>query len=204
MSENKICLPEKFPIGCIVMASGQGNRFGSNKLLAPFKGKPLIENILTSIIKSNLAKITVVTRHQEIADLCSSKNISCVLHNLPNQNDTVFLGLKEIYDSQLAGYLFCVSDQPLLSSTTITALCRQFLAQPQYIHRTSCGGKAGNPIIFPKKYAAELMQLPQDKGGSYLAKKYPEQVRYLPVQDKYELFDIDTEDDLQHLELLTF
>lgn len=204
MSENKIGQPEVLPIGCIIMASGEGSRFGGNKLLAPFKGQLLIENILNTVSKCGFAALTVVTRHQEIAEICQRKKLPCLLHDLPGQNDTVYLGLKALYTTQLSGYLFCVGDQPLLTEKTITALCRQFLNQPQFIHRPCHAGTAGNPIIFPKKYAAELMQLPQNKGGAYVAKKYPEQVRYLPVQDKYELFDIDTEDDLQHLELLTF
>ena len=33
----------------------------------------------------------------------------------------------------------------------------------------------------------------------YLTKKYPEQVRYIPVQDSLELYDIDTKEDLEKL-----
>ena len=32
-----------------------------------------------------------------------------------------------------------------------------------------------------------------------LTKKYPEQVRYIPVQDSLELYDIDTKEDLEKL-----
>ena len=34
---------------------------------------------------------------------------------------------------------------------------------------------------------------------NYLTKKYPEQVRYIPVQDSLELYDIDTKEDLEKL-----
>ena len=30
------------PVGCVIMASGLSRRFGSNKLLAPFDGQPLL------------------------------------------------------------------------------------------------------------------------------------------------------------------
>lgn len=30
------------PIGCVIMASGLARRFGSNKLLADFGGRPLL------------------------------------------------------------------------------------------------------------------------------------------------------------------
>lgn len=36
------------PIGCVIMASGLGKRFGSNKLMADFNGKPMIYRILSA------------------------------------------------------------------------------------------------------------------------------------------------------------
>lgn len=190
------------PIGCIIMASGAGKRFGSNKLLAPFRGKYLIENILDTVSQLHFSKTAVITRSQEVQSICAKRQLSCLLHTYPGQNDTARLGIKEVYESDTLGYLFCVGDQPLLSQQTLQKLCTAFLQEPQYIYRTIHNNKPGNPVIFPQKYAAELMQLPQDKGGSYLTKKYPEQVRFIPVQDAYELYDIDTAEDLQHLEIL--
>ena len=40
------------------------------------------------------------------------------------------------------------------------------------------------------------MNLPQGKGGGFIAKKHPAQVVLVPAQDEYELYDIDTPDDL--------
>lgn len=192
------------PIGCIVMASGEGRRFGGNKLLAPFKGGYLLEAVLSAVSQINFAAASVITRSREIDTLCRQKNINCTLHSYPGQDDTVRLGMKSIYSPQLLGYLFCVGDQPLLSAATLNSLCRAFLQDPEHIYRPAANGKPGNPVIFPKKYASELMQLPQDKGGSYLTKKYSGQVRLIPVRNAYELYDIDTAEDLQHLEMLTF
>lgn len=190
------------PIGCIIMASGEGRRFGGNKLLQNFQNKPLIEHLLSKVTQINFAKTIAVTRYAEIAAICKTYNIEALCHQLPGQNDTVRLGLENTYDRNLKGYIFCVADQPLLSAATLQDLCAAFLENPDYIYRTSYNNKHGNPVIFPSKYAAELMQLPQNKGGSYLLKKYPEQVRLVPVRDKYELLDIDTAEDLQHLEYL--
>ena len=47
-----------------------------------------------------------------------------------------------------------------------------------------------------------MQQLPQDKGGSVLTKKYPELVVKIPVQDINELLDIDTQQDKLTLERL--
>ena len=100
------------------------------------------------------------------------------------------------------GLLFAVADQPLLQQASLIRLAESFLAQPQKIHRLYYKETPGNPIIFPARFADELQQLPQDKGGSVLTKKYPELVVKVPVQDINELLDIDTQQDKTKLERL--
>ena len=36
-------------LGCVIMASGEGKRFGSNKMLADIFGKPLIARTIVSV-----------------------------------------------------------------------------------------------------------------------------------------------------------
>ena len=163
-----------FPMGCIIMASGHSARFGSNKLLQDFHGQPLIQYVL-SATQDIFAQRVVVTRYEKIARLCLEQHIPYLLHDKPYLNDTVRLGMAYCESPELLGYAFCTSDQPFL----------------RY------GESPGNPMLFPADLAEELRSLPQDKGGGILAKKYPERVRLVQVQDKYELFDIDTVRDLR-------
>lgn len=203
-----------YPIACVVLASGLGQRFGANKLLASFNGQPLVQHILT-ITNELFRQRVVVTRHAEIQQLCNEQRISCVLHHEPYLSDTVRLGVEYILQAQqhiptaninektsaqeICGLLFATGDQPLLTQASITKLCDSFLAAPKKIHRLAAGSTPGNPVIFPIALAQELQQLPQDKGGGALIKKYPELVMQVPVQDKYELYDVDTKADLLNI-----
>lgn len=67
------------------------------------------------------------------------------------------------------------------------------------ICRLAFNENAGAPVIFPACYYNELLTLPQGKGGGFIAKKHPAQVVLVPAQDEYELYDIDTPDDLIRL-----
>lgn len=67
------------------------------------------------------------------------------------------------------------------------------------ICRLAFNENAGAPVIFPACYYNGLLTLPQGKGGGFIAKKHPAQVVLVPAQDEYELFDIDTPDDLIRL-----
>ena len=163
----------------------------------------MLQHIL-DISQELFAKRIVVTRHKEVAEICAQQQIPCLLHDMPYLSDTVRLGTAYIQQQlpQAAGLLFAVADQPLLQQASLIRLAESFLAQPQKIHRLYYKETPGNPIIFPAKFADELQQLPQDKGGSVLTKKYPELVVKVPVQDINELLDIDTQQDKTKLERL--
>lgn len=121
------------------------------------------------------------------------------------------------------GILFLPSDQPLITKTSLQLLCLLFIyynsshfacnnadkssnANNNYsnnnkkkICRLAFNENAGAPVIFPACYYNELLTLPQGKGGGFIAKKHPAQVVLVPAQDEYELYDIDTPDDLIRL-----
>lgn len=188
---------ERFPeFGCVIMASGLGRRFGGNKLMAPFLGAPLISRILSAT--EAFQNRVVVTRHEAVARLCREQGISVVLHSLPYRSDTVRLGLEAL--PELEGVLFCPGDQPLISADTLAALAERSRQTPDAILRPCYEGEPGAPILFPKWAFPELKDLPQGKGGGFLAKKYPEKVHMLPVQHSWELMDADTPEVLQELE----
>ena len=81
-------------IACIIMASGLGKRFGSNKLMASFHGAPLIHSVLdvTGSVPLFVDRL-VVTRSREVHDYCQSLGIPVLIHTLPNRNEALCLGL---------------------------------------------------------------------------------------------------------------
>ena len=183
-------------MGCVIMASGLGKRFGGNKLMAEFGGQPMIARILAATDDSFDRRV-VVTRHEAVAVYCRARNVEVVRHNLPNRNDTVRLGLEAV--GEVDGCLFCPGDQPLLKKETIEALNNGWKRKSDCIWRPSFEDQPGAPILFPKWAFSELLTLPEGKGGGFLARKYPERVRLHPVRDPYELMDVDTQETLREL-----
>lgn len=189
-------------VGCVIMASGLGSRFGGNKLLADFCGKPMLSYILDATAGFSCLRRLTVTRHLPAANLCREKGVDVLCHELPHRNDTIRLGLESLSaHSSLSGCMFCPSDQPLLSSESIAALLKTFFQNPDRICRLGYEGRAGSPVLFGRRFFPELLALPQGAGGSYLTKKYPAQVMLVPVRDPLELYDVDTQEDLKKLSL---
>ena len=196
---NRELYAQYFPgktVGCVIMASGLGKRFGGNKLMADFGGQPMIARILAAT-EGIFDRRVVVTRHEDVALLCREQGIEVVLHDLPNRNDTVCLGLEAVGD--VDGCMFCPGDQPLLRKETVAALVSDWKKEPDFICRTVFENQPGAPILFPKWAFLELLTLPEGKGGGILTQKYPERVRLHPVRDRYELIDVDTRENLMKL-----
>ncbi len=183
-------------IGCVIMASGLGKRFGGNKLMADFHGRPLICRILDATEGIFLQRV-VVTRHEDLAQLCKDRGIPTRLHALPHRSDTVRLGLEAL--EGIDRCMFAASDQPLLRQETIAALALASANVPDAIWRTAWGSVPGSPVVFPEWTFEELLKLPKGQGGGALIKKYPGRLHTVNVRDKYELKDMDTPADLAEL-----
>lgn len=194
---NRRIFREYFPqIGCVIMASGLGKRFGGNKLMADFAGEPLICRILQAT-EGSFARRVVLTRHDDVAAMCRKRGIEVILHDLPLRSDAIRLGIESMQDTDAC--MFCPGDQPLLRRDTVAALVHSRNQESDAIWRLQCGDKPGSPVLFPAWAYDELMNLPEGSGGSHVLRRHSEQVRCLEIEDAYELMDADTPDELAML-----
>lgn len=178
------------------MASGMGTRFGGNKLMAELDGVPLIQHVIRAT-DGLFARRVVVTRHAEVAEACHALGVEVILHNGSHRNDTVRLGMKGM--DGCSTVTFVQADQPLISATSIVSLLSSAEEDSESIWRVSFEGTPGAPVLFPAWAFDELRALPLGKGGGYVAKAHKERVRTVEVASKWELFDVDTVEELQVL-----
>lgn len=183
-------------VACVIMASGLGKRFGSNKLLAEFQGKSLIRRVLDLTEDLFEARI-VVTRSTEVEQICRDREIPVIFHELPDRSDTVRLGVEQITDMDAC--IFCPCDQPLLQRESIKKMLETYEQGEKSIVRLGYEEKVGAPVLFDRRYFEQLRHLPQHNGGSYVMKQVPQEVQVSQAATEWELFDIDTEENLQQL-----
>ncbi len=188
-------------IGIVLKASGKSKRFGSNKLLADFHGKPLIRCALDTIaaLKDDafLVSAVAVTRSVHVQKLCLAQGVPCIFHDLPHLNDTIRIGLNHLIFADAC--IFLQGDQPLLTAHSIKALILAFIKDQRFIYRLSYEGRLGSPVLFPASLFPELLNLPEDCGGNVVIRRHPEMVRLVPCADASELIDADTPETLEKL-----
>lgn len=182
--------------GCVIMASGLGKRFGENKLMAEFMGKPMICRILEATEGLFIRRV-VVTRHRSVMELCEEQGIDVLFHDFPQRSDTIRLGLETMLDLDCC--VFCPGDQPMLKKNTVASLLLCSTNHRDTIWRTCCNNIPGSPVLFPRWAFSELLSLPEGKGGSYVVKRYPDKTDMLHISDPRELADVDTKDMLELL-----
>ena len=185
-------------MGCVIMASGLGRRFGGSKLLAEFCARPLLHYTLQAT-SGLFADRVMVTRSAEAALFAHTCAVRTVLHPLPGRSDAVRLGVQALKPG-LAGAVFCPADQPCLSPETLLALAAAAQSVPECLWRTAFGGQVGAPAAFSRTFFAELCCLPAGQGGGAVLKAHPQLVRCVQAQRAEELLDIDTKEDLETLQ----
>lgn len=178
-------------IGCVVMASGVGQRFGgSNKLLTSLAGQPLVLCSAQSVPQS-LFDMVVSTRWAEVARLCELHAIPSVLHSNITRSGSLQAGLMWGASRGWEGCLFLPGDQPLVQKESFQKLAQGFHQNPLAIHRLAWNDNPGSPILFPARLFHQLGLLERSQGGRKAIGKQ-EQMLCHQAHYAYELWDVDT------------
>ncbi len=184
--------------GCVIMAAGRAVRFGSNKLLHPLAGRPLLSHVLGQLPRERFHRITVVASTPEVARLCRQEGIPCLLYEGGAQSDTIRLGIGAMEDTD--GCMFVMGDQPLCSKESMERLADAFLQQPQAVVRLSFQGHPCSPVIFPRRFYPNLASLSGEQGGIAAVRKLNPTIFLVEAASEAELWDSDTPEDLSRIE----
>lgn len=183
-------------LGAVLMASGLGRRFGSNKLLREVEGRPMICRAFEAVPARLFHRAAVVSACPEILALAEEQGYLPIYNPraAEGQSASVRLGLWELMG--LDGALFAVCDQPWLGRRSVERLIGRFSASPDRICALSWQGKRGNPVIFPNALFPELMALSGDRGGGAVLRANPHLLSLVEADSPQELRDVDTIADL--------
>lgn len=178
--------------GCIIMASGMSKRYGKNKLFEIFEGKTFFEHAI-DITDCFFEKRVVVTRDSSIEKLCDDMNIDVVLHDFPDRNDMIRLGMEKMDNMDYCMFVGC--DQPMLKKESIEKMILLSVFNKDKIFQMNYNDKVALPTMFASCYFNELKTLPKKKGGSYVILNNQSHLQYVQCTTHNELIDIDTRED---------
>ena len=183
-------------IAAIVLAAGTSSRFGpANKLLATYRGKPMICHAIKNIELAGFADIYIVSgfESKKIREILKGKRVTFV----PNPEfksgiaSSIRAGIKALPPDCRAA-LIALGDMPGVSPDTIKVL----MAAPSDIAIPVFAGKRGNPVLWRREAFDALLSVEGDSGGKQVISQYSGAVTEVPVDDRGILFDLDTSEAL--------
>ena len=184
-------------VSAILLAAGNGTRFGGNKLMEPIEGMPLYEHTVKKVLSVSFAQVIVVTQYLEISASLEGLPVKVVVNPNPTQGISSSIQCALRHCAPCDGLMFFVCDQPYLKQETIVGMLACFQQNANLIISAAYGNRRGNPVIFPYSYYKELMKLTGDCGGSALFSRHKEAVRLYSVTHPSELVDIDRKSDVK-------
>ena len=183
-------MPEEPKIAVILEAAGNSTRFGSNKLLHIMDdGRPMIASIFDAVRPLDVYKKILVTQYDDIAEMAAGFDV--VMNDRPDLgiSRSMQLGLAAAGDAD--AYMFCVCDQPGLSTSTIKKLIEAYKKGTAGIVSLAWQGKMCNPKIFSSRYKEELMCLSGDTGGRQILASHKDDILPVEAESEDEVKDID-------------
>lgn len=186
-------------LGVVLLAAGRSERFGSNKLLVNFGGRPLVCRALEAMRSVPAARFCVVTGSDEIAALACAYGFDVIRNDLPQlgQSHSVRLGVQAMMD--MDAVLLLVGDQPMLTGVSLFRLVQAFAESEKGIACLRDATHMGNPAIFEAKYYSDLLALSGDRGAKGILRSHEQDLLVVDCMHPCELSDADTPQALAHI-----
>ncbi|MBS7669453.1 nucleotidyltransferase family protein [Croceicoccus gelatinilyticus] len=178
-------------IACILLAAGEGRRFGGGKLLAPLDDRPL------GLHAADMLKAIPFGAHVAVAGphapdfAAAGFEVVTPEATVPALSASIAEGVGAIAGRGFAGVLIALADMPHVPAAHLHTLIAKFEGEPV---ATLVDGRPQPPALFGARHFVELCGLSGDRGAQALL-RHAQTVELSPA----EAFDVDTQADLENL-----
>jgi CTP:molybdopterin cytidylyltransferase MocA len=196
-------VPEFRGISAILLAAGSGSRFGGGKLLAPYRGRPLIEASLANLAEAPIEETVAVIGDdaQRLRAVCEPYGVRVVENPdwRQGQSTSVRAGLLAL-GPEVRAAVVLLADQPLVGPGAVGRLVAAF-EEGAEVAVATYGGRRRNPVLFSRAVWPLLeAELSGDEGARAVLRRHPDLVTEVPCDGVGDPADVDTAEDLRSLE----
>lgn len=148
-------------VGAVLLAAGAGRRFGGTKLLAPFRGRPLLSHGCEAIARARgtgllaAAWAVVAVDDEPTRSLVVGAGLAPIANDRPGDgiSHSIRLGLKAAEAEQVGAVLLLLGDQPLVEVETMARLIHAWrsgagpVIRPRYADQPAV---PGHPVLLDR------------------------------------------------------
>ncbi|MBV8914740.1 MAG: molybdopterin-binding/glycosyltransferase family 2 protein [Acetobacteraceae bacterium] len=188
-------------VAAVVLAAGRSSRMAPyNKLLVPDRtGKPMIARVVDNLLSSAARPVIVVLGHRE-AELREALGRRPVrLVTAPDYASGLSASLRagiEAVPADAAAAIVCLGDMPLVTGRMIDRLIETYDAdEGRTVVAPTAKGHLGNPVLWDRRFFADITSLTGDSGARKLLDRHSEQLATVELGDAV-IRDFDTVESL--------
>ena len=186
-------------ISALVLAAGEGTRFGGTKQLEILRGKPLVQYAVDAASAAGVGEIVVVLGHDalRVRDALALPEQSRFVVNeryAQGQSTSLAAGLRAL-DAESEAAIVLLADQPGIAERHVRALVTAFEADAPEVLRIRFLDGPG-PAILARSVWDEAMRLTGDVGARAILESEPERARWLDIEEDAPS-DVDRRADLE-------
>jgi molybdenum cofactor cytidylyltransferase len=191
-------------VAAIVLAAGRSTRMGAaNKLLAELGGTAVVRRVAEAALASQARPVLVVTGHQAEAVRSALAGLDVAFVANPDFAQGLSTSLKaglRALPGETDGALILLGDMPRIAAADLDRLIAAFADEGgEAIIAPLHDGKRGNPVVWPRAYFAEMLELEGDTGAGRLLAAHADRVRGIDLGTDAILADVDTPEALAEL-----
>jgi molybdenum cofactor cytidylyltransferase len=192
-------------VAAVVLAAGKSTRMAPyNKLLAADRaGKAMISRVVDNVLSSRARPVIVVTGHRgaDIRAALTGRPVTFVeaADYALGLSASLKAGIAAVPETAAAAVV-CLGDMPLVTGRLLDRLIGAHdPGEARAIVVPTHQGRAGNPVLWNRRYFGEILALDGDAGARTLLSRHMEQVAEIEVNDDAVLRDFDTVESLATL-----
>lgn len=154
----------------VLLAGGTSSRFGdANKLLADFRGVPLVGHAARTLLDAGLSEVVAVLGHEAEAVDAALSDLGVRTVRNPAYEEglstSVARGVEAARDVGADAALFLPGDMPAVDPATVGLLVDAYRAGLGTALAAAHEGRRGNPVLFDAAHFDELLAVDGDTGG---------------------------------------
>ena len=188
----------------VLLAAGQGSRFGRPKALVELDGQTLAERGVTLLRAGGTDPVLIVTGAAEV-ELRPEHQARTVYNGewrtgMGSSLRAALRALTELEaDPEIGAVVVALADQPLVGAEAVSRLIAAYQAGAD-VAVAAYGGKPRNPVLLAREHWPEVIATATgDQGARAFLRARPELVTLVECGDTGRPDDIDTPADLEHI-----
>lgn len=163
-----------YSIAVVILAAGQGTRFGSQKMLHQYNSKTLLEHSLAAIDRQIFSSVNIVcgADAEQVIQRHQSPDINFIVNKKwqAGMGTSIATAIDYFEKNQaiIDAVLIMLGDQIHISLNVLNTMAATAAENPNKIVCAKYNNINGAPAIFPAQYFNQLKNLPANNGAKTL------------------------------------